>query len=49
MGDVKRYLVPLSRQILVQENDYVRAGMPLSDGAITPGDILAIQGPTKVQ
>ena len=49
VGDVKRYLVPLSRQILVQENDYVRAGMPLSDGAITPGDILAIQGPTKVQ
>ena len=49
MGDVKRYLVPLSRQILVQENDYVRAGTPLSDGAITPGDILAIQGPTKVQ
>ena len=49
MGDVKRYLVPLSRQILVQENDYVRAGTPLSDGAITPSDILAIQGPTKVQ
>ena len=49
LGDVKRYLVPLSRQILVQENDYVRAGMPLSDGAITPNDILAIQGPTKVQ
>ena len=49
MGDVKRYLVPLSRQILVQENDYVRAGMPLSDGAITPNDILSIQGPTKVQ
>ena len=49
VGDVKRYLVPLSRQILVQENDYVRAGTPLSDGAITPGDILAIQGPTKVQ
>ena len=48
-GDVKRYLVPLSRQILVQENDYVRAGMPLSDGAVTPSDILAIQGPTKVQ
>ncbi len=48
-GDIKRYLVPLSRQILVQENDYVRAGMPLSDGAITPSDILAIQGPTKVQ
>uniref|UniRef100_UPI003A880F14 DNA-directed RNA polymerase subunit beta' n=1 Tax=Alistipes ihumii TaxID=1470347 RepID=UPI003A880F14 len=49
LGDVKRYLVPLSRQILVQENDYVRAGMPLSDGAVTPSDILAIQGPTKVQ
>ncbi|MDR2886134.1 MAG: DNA-directed RNA polymerase subunit beta', partial [Rikenellaceae bacterium] len=48
-GDIKRYLVPLSRQILVQENDYVRAGMPLSDGAITPSDILSIQGPTKVQ
>ncbi len=48
-SDVKKYLVPLSRQILVQENDYVRAGMPLSDGAITPSDILAIQGPTKVQ
>ncbi len=48
-GDVRRYLVPLSRQILVQENDYVKAGMPLSDGAITPSDILAIQGPTKVQ
>ncbi len=48
-GDSRKYLVPLSRQILVQENDYVRAGMPLSDGAITPGDILAIQGPTKVQ
>ncbi|WP_047450482.1 DNA-directed RNA polymerase subunit beta' [Alistipes sp. ZOR0009] len=49
LGEVKRYLVPLSRQILVQENDYVRAGTPLSDGAITPSDILAIQGPTKVQ
>ena len=48
-GEEKRYLVPLSKQILVQENDYVRAGMPLSDGAIAPGDILAIQGPTKVQ
>jgi DNA-directed RNA polymerase subunit beta' len=48
-GDVSRYLVPLSRQILVQENDFVKAGMPLSDGAITPSDILAIQGPTKVQ
>ena len=48
-GQVCKYLVPLSRQILVQENDYVRAGMPLSDGAITPGDILTILGPTKVQ
>jgi DNA-directed RNA polymerase subunit beta' len=46
---VKKYLVPLSKQILVQENDYVRAGIPLSDGAITPADILAIKGPTKVQ
>ncbi len=49
LGEVVKYLVPLSRQILVQENDYVKAGMPLSDGAITPADILAIQGPTKVQ
>jgi len=48
-GEEKRYLVPLSKQILVQENDYVRAGMALSDGAISPTDILAIQGPTKVQ
>lgn len=48
-GEVKKYLVPLSKQILVQENDYVRAGMALSDGAITPLDILAIKGPTKVQ
>ncbi len=48
-GEVKKYLVPLSKQILVQENDYVRAGIPLSDGAITPSDILSIKGPTKVQ
>ncbi len=48
-GEVRRYLVPLSRQILVQENDYVKAGMPLSDGATTPGVILSILGPTKVQ
>lgn len=48
-GQVKKYLVPLAKQILVQENDYVRAGTPLSDGAITPADILAIQGPTAVQ
>jgi len=47
--ETKKYLVPLSKQILVQENDYVRAGTPLSDGAITPSDILAIKGPTKVQ
>lgn len=47
--EVKRYLVPLSKQILVQANDYIRAGTPLSDGAITPSDILAIKGPTKVQ
>ncbi|MDR2466380.1 MAG: DNA-directed RNA polymerase subunit beta' [Prevotellaceae bacterium] len=49
MGDVRTYMVPLSRQILVQEGDYVRAGTSLSDGAITPLDILQIQGPTKVQ
>jgi len=48
-GEVKKYLVPLSRQILVQENDYVRAGTPHSDGAISPSDILAIKGPTQVQ
>ena len=48
-GDVKKYLVALSKQILVQENDYVRAGTPLSDGAVTPADILAIKGPTAVQ
>ena len=49
LGERKAYLVPLSKQILVQENDYVRAGTPLSDGAITPSDILAIKGPTAVQ
>lgn len=48
-GDVRKYLVPLSKHILVQENDFVRAGQPLSDGATTPNDILNIQGPTKVQ
>jgi len=48
-NEVKKYLVPLAKQILVQENDYVKAGTPLSDGAITPSDILAIKGPTKVQ
>ncbi|MDE7385816.1 MAG: DNA-directed RNA polymerase subunit beta' [Muribaculaceae bacterium] len=48
-GEVKKYLIPLSKQLLVQENDYVRAGTPLSDGAITPTDILNIMGPTAVQ
>ncbi|MDH3698133.1 MAG: DNA-directed RNA polymerase subunit beta' [Flavobacteriaceae bacterium] len=48
-GEIKKYLVKLSNQILVQENDYVRAGMPLSDGAITPEDILSIKGPSAVQ
>ena len=48
-GEVKKYLVKLSNQILVQENDYVKAGTPLSDGAITPDDILRIQGPSAVQ
>jgi len=49
LGEVKKYLVKLSNQILVQENDYVRAGMPLSDGSITPEDILRIKGPSAVQ
>jgi len=49
LGDVKKYLVKLSNQILVQENDFVRAGMQLSDGAIAPVDILKIQGPSAVQ
>ena len=49
LGEVKKYLVPQSKQILVQEDDYVRAGTPLSAGAITPADILNIMGPTAVQ
>ena len=49
LGEVKKYLIPLSKQILVQESDYVRAGTALSDGAITPADILRIKGPTAVQ
>ncbi|MCF0197948.1 MAG: DNA-directed RNA polymerase subunit beta' [Bacteroidaceae bacterium] len=49
VGDKRTYLIPMAKQILVQENDYVRAGTPLSDGAITPADILAIKGPTAVQ
>ncbi len=48
-GVKKRYLVPLSKHILVQDNDFVRAGNALSDGAITPADILSIKGPTAVQ
>ena len=48
-GEVKKYLVKLSSQILVQENDFVKAGTPLSDGAITPADILRIKGPSAVQ
>ncbi|MDD4148465.1 MAG: DNA-directed RNA polymerase subunit beta' [Bacteroidales bacterium] len=48
-GKTKKYLVPLSKQILVQPNDYIKAGTPLIDGAITPSDILAIKGPTEVQ
>ncbi|MDO7687661.1 MAG: DNA-directed RNA polymerase subunit beta', partial [Schleiferiaceae bacterium] len=48
-GDQRKYLIKLSKQILVQENDFVRAGTPLSEGAITPSDILAIKGPTAVQ
>ena len=49
LGAVKKYLVKLSNQILVQENDFVKAGMPLSDGSITPNDILNIKGPSAVQ
>jgi DNA-directed RNA polymerase subunit beta' len=48
-GEEKRYQIPTTKQILVQENDYVKAGTPLSEGAITPSDILAIKGPMKVQ
>jgi len=48
-GVQKKYMVPLSKHILVQDNDFVKAGQPLSDGAITPNDILSIKGPTAVQ
>src|SRR5690606_16495559 len=48
-GQVKKYLVPLSKHILVQDNDFIKAGMPLSDGQIAPGDILNIKGPSAVQ
>ncbi len=47
--DIRKYLVKLSNQILVQENDFIKAGMPLSDGAVTPSDILNIKGPSAVQ
>ena len=49
LGDIKKYLIKLSNQILVQENDFIKAGMPLSEGAVTPNDILNIEGPAKVQ
>ncbi len=48
-GEEKRYLISTSKQILAQENDYVKSGTPLSEGAMTPADILAIKGPMKVQ
>ena len=48
-GDEKSYLIPLTKQILVQENDYVRAGSPLSDGGVSPSDILNVLGPVKAQ
>ena len=48
-GEQRTYLIPTSKQILAQDSDYVKAGTPLSDGAITPADILAIKGPMKVQ
>ena len=48
-GVEKHYLVPLTKQILVQENDYVKAGTPLSDGGVSPSDILNILGPVKAQ
>jgi DNA-directed RNA polymerase subunit beta' len=48
-GQIKKYLVPLSKHILVQDNDFIKAGMPLSDGSISPADILAIKGPAAVQ
>ncbi len=48
-GQRRKYLIGLSKHILVQEGDFVRAGMPLSDGAIAPRDILNIKGPSAVQ
>lgn len=49
LGEIKKYLVKLTNQVLVQENDYVKAGVPLSDGSVTPEDILRIKGPSAVQ
>ena len=49
LGDIKKYMVPLSKQLLVQENDFVKSGMALSDGSISPSDYLSIQGANKVQ
>jgi DNA-directed RNA polymerase subunit beta' len=48
-GIVKKYLVPLTKHIIVQEGDFIKAGTPLSDGSITPSDILNIKGPFAVQ
>lgn len=48
-GEIRKYLIPLSKHILVQENDFVKAGEPLTDGIISPADILSIKGPTAVQ
>ena len=48
-GETKKYLIPTSKQILAQENDFVRAGTPISEGSLTPADILAVGGPMKVQ
>ncbi|MDR1792254.1 MAG: DNA-directed RNA polymerase subunit beta' [Bacteroidales bacterium] len=48
-GEEKKYLIPTSKQILAQENDFIRAGTPLSEGALTPADILSIRGPMSVQ
>ena len=48
-GNIKKYLIKLANQILVQENDFIKAGMPLSEGATTPNDILNIKGPAAVQ
>ena len=48
-GEVRKYLIKLSNQILVQENDFVKAGTPMSEGSITPNDILNIKGPSAVQ